>query len=437
MRVSVDELARLAIVGLCVAALSACGGGGGGMPGPVPETPSLVRLSPPDDHGLPAGEIHVEAGASERQGSVVVSCPSGDETCMLVVADDGSVSYWDTGGMPMVAHPPAGRMAEALNAASPTARRNVAGRLARTAITGVASSTASMTALRPLTGGSWNTGVTQAPLNSNPDSPGDNRAINAWYVDGSVVFERIELEQGFRQNTRAEPAAPGYLAPVSSPSGAHEWRGVEHFFITRTGGRYYSVFYSDIEDGADPDHDYLALGYWAWLPDPGIDRIPFVGAAASGNDPFSVSHMTGVGGQATYQGAATGLYASHGLPPVFHAFDATVRLTADFDASRIAGAITAGTDSSTGAALFDNLVLEETGLRADATFFRGRVSGMLDGQAAVGRWGGQFYGNGLATADIPVSYAEAPSAVAGTFGARVLDGDSLLGVFGAYKESGQ
>ena len=434
MRPSVDELARLAMVGLCVAALAGCGGGGGGMPGPAPETPTLVPLSTPGDHGLPAGEIHVEAGASERQGSVVVSCPSGGETCMLVVADDGSVSYWDTGGMPMVAHPPAGRMAEALNAASPTARRNVAGRLARTAITGVASSTASTTALRPLAGGNWNTGVTQAPLNADPDSPGDNRVINAWYVDGGVVFERIELEQGFRQNTRDEPAPPGYLAPVASPSGAHEWRGVEHFFITRTGGRYYSVFYSDIEDGADPDHDYLALGYWAWLPGPDIDRIPFVGAAASGNDPFSVSHMTGVGGQATYQGAATGLYASHGAPPAFHAFDATVRLTADFDASRIGGAITAGTDSSTGEALFDNLMLEETGLRADATFFRGQVSGMLDGQAAVGRWGGQFYGNGVATTDIPVSFAEAPSSVGGTFGARVLDGDRLIGAFGAYRQ---
>ena len=434
MRPSVAELARLAMVGLCAAVLSACGGGGGGMPGPVRETRIPVPLSPPDDHGLPAGEIHVDAGASERRGSVVVSCPSGGETCMLVVADDGSVSYWDTGGMPVVAYPPAGRMAEALNAASPTARRNLAGRLARTAIAGVASSTASTTALRPLAGGDWNTGVTQASLNSDPDSPRDNRVINAWQVDGRVVFERMELEQGFRQNTRVEPAPPGYLAPVSPPSGVHEWRGVEHFFIARTGGRHYSVFYSDIEDGADPDPDYLALGYWAWLPGPDVERRPFAGAAASGNDPFRASHMTGVGGQATYQGAATGLYASHGAPPAFHAFDASVRLTADFDASRISGAVTAGRAPSTGAALFDSLTLEATGLRADAAYFRGRVSGMLDGQAAAGRWGGQFYGNGVATTDIPVSHAEAPSSVGGTFGVRVPDGDSLIGAFGAYRE---
>ncbi|MCY4489119.1 MAG: hypothetical protein OXF11_18665 [Deltaproteobacteria bacterium] len=325
-------------------------------------------------------------------------------------------------------------MAEALNAASATARRHVSVRLAGTAITGVASSTASTTALRPLAGGDWNTGVTQAPLNSDPDAPRDNLVINAWYVDGGVLFERMELEQGFRQHTSAEPAPPGYLASVAPPSGASQWRGVEHFFVTRDGGRHYSVFYADIEDGDDSDPDYLALGYWAWMPGPGIDRMPFVGAAASGNDPFLASHLTGVGGRATYQGAATGLYASRGVPPVFHAFDATVRLTADFDASRISGAITAATDPSTGAALFDNLTLEAAALRADAAFFRGRVSAMLDGQAAVGRWGGQFYGNGLATTDIPVSYAEAPRSVGGTFGARVHDGDRLIGAFGAYRE---
>lgn len=98
------------------------------------------------------------------------------------------------------------------------------------------------------------------------------------------------------------------------------------------------------------------------------------------------------------------------------------------------GLVTEGEDS-TGSKLFDELVLESAAIQdADAAFFRGTVSGVLDGQTAEGNWGGQFYGNGLASADIPVSFAEAPGSVAGTFGVRAAGGDSLLGVFGAYKE---
>ncbi len=433
MRVVFNRYLLSAITLLCVTTLSACGGGGTSVP--EPPTPRLVELEAPEQHGLSAGELRVDPGATEEHGNVVVTCSSSGGACVLIVADDGSVSYEDTGGVPIVAYPPR-RLPGALNAYSLVARRNVAGRVARTAFTDVASSTASTTSERPLAGGTWNTGVTQASLNADPDSPRDNRAINAWYINDRLVFERIELEQGFRPNTRRTPPSPGYLAEVSPPAGIGDWQGVEQFFITDDGARFYSVFYSDVLDNADSD--YLAFGYWAWLPGPDIDRRPFVGAAASGNDPFIAGHVNAVDGQATYRGAATGLYVDGRTSPAYRVFDADVRLTADFDVNSISGAITGGRDSSTGAALFDDLVLATAGIRtADAAFFRGRVSVMLDGKPALGRWGGQFYGNGVATTDIPVSYAEAPGSVAGTFGARVLDGDSLLGVFGAYKESGQ
>ena len=201
----------------------------------------------------------------------------------------------------------------------------------------------------------------------------------------------------------------------------------------RSGGRYRSVFYTDIGD--DSDTDYLALGYWAWTAGPGGNRIPFVGAAASGNDPFDAALVAPVQGQATYQGAATGLYAAQGG---FRSFGADVRLTADFDVNRISGSVTGGRDSSSGATLFADLALGEAPIQtAGAAYFRGEVIGLLDGRQATGRWGGQFYGNGLASTDIPVSFAEAPGSVAGTFGARVPDGDSLLGVFGAYRDDGE
>ena len=369
--VSIKKFLPLLIVSLCVMALSACGTGDG----PDPE----------------------DARVSWR-------VPAGD-----------------------------GRIATSLNGLPEFVRNNVASRLALTATRSVVSSTASTTNVAPLTGGTWNTGVTQAPLNSDPNSPGTNRAINASYLDGNLVFERIELEQGFRQNTRVMPRPPGYRAAIPPTPDPPQWKGVEHFSLPASGGRYYSVFHSDIENNADSD--YLALGYWAWTPGPGGTRGPFVGAAASGNDPFQVGHVAAVAGRATYQGAATGLYAGGVAPSAFRGFGAGVKLTADFDENSIVGLVTDGKDSATGKQLFEELVLETAAIQdANAAFFRGEVSGLLNGQTVEGNWGGQFYGNGLASTDIPVSYAEPPGSVAGTFGARVVGGDSLLGVFGAYKE---
>ena len=242
------------------------------------------------------------------------------------------------------------------------------------------------------------------------------------------------MELGFRHHTRVEPAPPGFLTAIPPTADAPQWQGAEHFSITRSGGKYYSAYYSDLEDNGDAD--YLALGYWAWIPGPGIDRIPFVGAAAGGNDPFLVDHVTAVSGRATYEGDANGLYAARDETPAFRSFGADVRLTADFDENWIRGLITDGRDSATGHQLFEGLVLEFAAIQtADAAFFRGDVRGVLNGRYAEGSWGGQFYGNGIATTDIPVSHAEAPGSVAGNFGARADGGgQSLLGVFRAYRE---
>ncbi len=371
---SIKKFLPLTIVGLCVMALSACGGGHG--PDPDERTAAL-----------PSWRV-----------------PAGD-----------------------------GRMATSLNGLPEFVRNNVASRLALAATRSVVSSTASTTNVAPITGGTWNTGVTLAPLNSDPNSPGTNRAINAGYLDRNLVFERIELEQGLRQNTRVMPRPPGYRTAIPPTLDAPLWKGVEHFFLPASGGRYYSVFHSDIENNADSD--YLALGYWAWTPGPGGTRRPFVGAAASGNDPFQVGLVAAVAGRATYAGAATGLYAGGDAPSAFRGFGAGVKLTADFDENSIVGLVTDGKDSATGEQLFEELVLETAAIQdTDAAFFRGEVSGLLNGQTVEGNWGGQFYGNGLATTDIPVSFAEPPGSVAGTFGARVVGGDSLLGAFGAYRE---
>ncbi len=81
--------------------LAGCGGGGGTMP-----EPSVLPLALPADHGVPAGEITVAPGESEEHGNIVLSCPAGGQACVLNVADDGSASYAQTGGMPAIAPRP-------------------------------------------------------------------------------------------------------------------------------------------------------------------------------------------------------------------------------------------------------------------------------------------------------------------------------------------
>ena len=61
--------------------------------GPLP-------LPLPPGHGLTVGEITVLPGESMEHGNVEVSCPAGDQACVLNVAADGSASYDRNGGIP-------------------------------------------------------------------------------------------------------------------------------------------------------------------------------------------------------------------------------------------------------------------------------------------------------------------------------------------------
>ena len=64
--------------------------------------PAFAAQTLPPGHGLGAGEISVAPGQSMEHGNVVISCPAGGSACVLNVAADGSASYQQTGGMPMV-----------------------------------------------------------------------------------------------------------------------------------------------------------------------------------------------------------------------------------------------------------------------------------------------------------------------------------------------
>lgn len=426
----------------------------GGMPSVMP---ALESQELPAGHVLTAGQVTVEPGGEEEHDHVLISCPADGAACVVVAADDGSASYQKTGGTPALVPAPVamrlpaglGRTVATLNDAPPFVRRNVANRMAVTANSEVTSSTPVATGRQPANGSVWNTGVSQT------SSDTDVRAINAWHVDSELTFERINYALGLVHGTGYEPPPPGYLVAISPTTESPEWKGVEHSHPTSS-GRYYSVFYSDIENG--DDLDYLALGYWVWTPGPDVDRVPFVGAAASGNDPFHVWDLVRLEGRATYEGAAVGLYTARGETTTFHGFGAGVRMTADFDQDRIEGLLMDGRDPVTGEPLFDGLTLGTAALHDKSTFFRGEVSGVLGGKEAAGQWGGQFFGNGVdmcelvgdCESDLPdpcgvldcgmddgqnlIFIPEAPRAVAGTFGARAVEGDSLVGVFGAYRQ---
>ncbi|MDE0030021.1 MAG: hypothetical protein OXU42_11545 [Deltaproteobacteria bacterium] len=62
--------------------------------------PVRQPLELPGGHGLAAGSITIAPGTSEQHGDVVVFCPDGDVSCVLIVAADGTASYDTTGGMP-------------------------------------------------------------------------------------------------------------------------------------------------------------------------------------------------------------------------------------------------------------------------------------------------------------------------------------------------
>ena len=89
--------------------LSGCGGGGStgsvvdSRPMPPIDVSTMILAAAPANHGLVAMDrFTVAPGASDERGNVEVSCPAGGPACVVSVADDGSVRYESTGGMPSV-----------------------------------------------------------------------------------------------------------------------------------------------------------------------------------------------------------------------------------------------------------------------------------------------------------------------------------------------
>ena len=204
-----------------------------------------------------------------------------------------------------------------------------------------------------------------------------------------------------------------------------------------------------------PAADYLSLGNWLYVPEnvSDLDAYEF-GVFAGGGDPFEVTRLKALAGTATYAGDATGMYYTDrsSSRPHLGSFDADVELMADFGTGSEFGTIdgkvhnfefesdassfptelrleTASWRNTEGTNIFQSPY--EGGEPVPGGWIFGDASGSTVGTSWWGRWSGKFFGNGVATTDIPVSYAEHPSSVGGTFGAT--NGESgLAGSFGAY-----
>ena len=223
--------------------------------------------------------------------------------------------------------------------------------------------------------------------------------------------------------------------------------------------------------GTVPNADYLAIGHWLYVPEDVTDSVNYeFGVYASGGDPFNISHLAALAGTATYLGDAVGMYYVDGLSssPTVGSFTADAILTADFGDGSETGFISGEVSnfafeddvaSSLPASVtlasrtYDYLPegfgvspgstnIFDTTWGDDDAWPGGQVGGVTEANVAgedwYGQWHGVFYGNGLVTTDIPPSYVEHPSSVAGVFNTSTWNDNNrtdrgLTGSFGAHR----
>ncbi len=221
--------------------------------------------------------------------------------------------------------------------------------------------------------------------------------------------------------------------------------------------------------------DYLAFGYWLYVPaDLDDDEAYSFGVFGSGGDLFDQANLRELEGSAKYVGDATGMYFVGGLSnsPATGYFTADVNLDADFGTGSDMGSIEGKVENLTfehhdaHASLFpEMLVLDgapdwlanDFGIPPYSTnifdepwgnwdpegFAGGGLYGTFSDSNEVfyGNWFAQFHGDGVATTDHPTG-------VAGTFTSFLAAFDSngyvpgpadrgLAGGFAARKQDDQ
>lgn len=263
--------------------------------------------------------------------------------------------------------------------------------------------------------------VTQS---ANVDADGvtmDQVEVEARYDETNVIC--FTVQNGTEWSIAMDEGDPELITDLPSP-----WKGAD--LVKRTDdGTVLVIAYSDI---GHSDTDYLAGGFWLFVPDDLAHTAGYTGGAfADGSDPFRQANILGLQGTATYSGYAAGMYSLRSVEGFdLDTFEGVVNLSADFGAENGLGTISGSiTDVEVdGEAIAATLNLGTAGLgSANSGFFEGQATGVAQGLTLEGRWGGQFFGNSEPDG--------MPSSVAGTFGGRSADNvANFVGAFGAHHQ---
>ena len=260
-----------------------------------------------------------------------------------------------------------------------------------------------------------------------------NRPIRAIYDDDDVVDTGHDnAEQGknlFRVAGQEEGTRLVEKFKDGDLQGADFYRRLEDGDLTGVPEGDLWVHVQTDFDGTDTDEaNYIAGGYWVFIPDDEEEGEPSFGVFVDGADPVAVvDELTGT---AEYRGTATGVY-SLGGGKRNREFDAKAALEADFGEAGAPGSIEGEIYEFDGRGLPDDLMLILGNVTlTNMSHFTGDTSMDFGDDMYTGTWGGQFY-NATDTGTPAMDY---PGAVAGTFGAVNDDEDSFIGIFGAYLE---
>jgi hypothetical protein len=258
-------------------------------------------------------------------------------------------------------------------------------------------------------------------------------AARATPKEGSVVQSNINNTPGlgidttkatlkFKQVAGGQDVSLTSNDSVFSESSTHEGALITANVYEKslTNGDFYVV--GGVYSYGNNESDYLSYGLWAYAPsNSGTAEIGFY---TDGGDPFTATNIAGLTGTATYseEGGALAFYNS-GSDVDIGVGD--VALTANFDTDKISGDITNIRFTYMGMYNGLNVALQEADIDSskEGGFWTGDTltTNTDNNNQYVGKWGGQFYGNGNAS--------DKPEFLAGTFGGAAKAGTDAIGAF--------
>lgn len=219
--------------------------------------------------------------------------------------------------------------------------------------------------------------------------------------------------------------------------------------------------------GYAPAADYLAFGYWFYVPEDVADTDAYdFGVFGSVGDLFDAANLTGLEGTATYNGDAAGMYYVGALSnsPSTGYFTAEVTLWADFGTTGESGFVDGSVESfdfeddAHSSSFPESIYLGYTsegnddnyGVPRGTTniyvkdhscctgfpggFTAGWVYADFENNEWYGTWNGQFHGNGRATTDHPAGIAGSFATFLPTFDSNgdMVAGQADRGLAGGY-----